>query len=141
LIAAIQQEVEAWQAAWQQKVKLSRTASMLTPPMLRVSRETAGRWLLRDTRRLPGTEEHTWLTYPQASLALTARPLAEAGDIAWALERKVGVILDGGYVPLATVEPALLQEFEAELRATGPSIETIKVTPPNLATIQLQTFT
>jgi ribosomal peptide maturation radical SAM protein 1 len=140
LIAAIQQEVEAWQAAWQQKVRLSRTASMLTPPILRVSREAAGRWLLRDTRGLPGTEEHTWLTHPQASLALTARPLAEAGDIAWALERKVGVLLDGGYVPLATAEPALLQELEAELRATGPSVETIKVTSPNLATIQLQTF-
>jgi hypothetical protein len=39
--------------------------------------------------------------------------------MAWALAHKVGVVLDAHqYVPLATAEPELLQEFEAEVRTT-----------------------
>ncbi|MCK6625840.1 MAG: RiPP maturation radical SAM C-methyltransferase [Anaerolineae bacterium] len=128
LIRAIQREVEAWQAAWQAEVELSRAVRMLTPPLLIVTREADGRYLLRDTRGLPGVEERAWLTQRQASLALVARPLAQAGDIAWALERKVGVALDGWYVPLATAEPGLLQMFEAEPEQSGLILE-LKLQP------------
>jgi hypothetical protein len=47
-------------------------------------------------------------------VALTAQPFAPTPEITWALERKVGVLVDGWYVPLATAEPELLQEFEAK---------------------------
>jgi|GEM_PF-4799223 len=46
--------------------------------------ETDGRWLLRDTRRLPGTTERLWLTRRQAALVLAARPFEPSAEIEWA---------------------------------------------------------
>jgi hypothetical protein len=109
---ALRQEVELWEAVWQRQVELSPTVRVLTPPMLKLTREAGDRWLLRDTRDLPGVEDHLWLTYRQASLALAAQPFTPTAEIEWALERKLGVALDGWYVPLATADPALIQEFE-----------------------------
>jgi ribosomal peptide maturation radical SAM protein 1 len=140
LIAAIQQEVEAWQTAWEVEVKLSRTVRMFTPPMLTVTREADGRFLLRDTRSLPGTEASGWLTPLQASAALVARPLVSTPEITWALERKVGVLLDGWYVPLATAEPELFQQLEAELGRSAPTVKETKVATPVLTPVQLMTF-
>jgi hypothetical protein len=114
LIITIQRELKAWQAAWQAAIKLSSTIKMPTPPLLRVSVEADGHYLLRDTRGLPDTEERYWLTRSQASAVLAARPFIPTAEIKWALERKVGVVLGDWYVPLATAEPLLLQEFETE---------------------------
>jgi ribosomal peptide maturation radical SAM protein 1 len=127
LMLTIQGELKTWQAAWQATIKLSPIIEMHTPPLLRVTLETDGRFLLRDTRGLPGAEERAWLTRQQASIALAARPFAPAAEIEWALERKLGVVLDGWYVPLATADPELLQEFEAEVGRSRPAVEAINV--------------
>jgi hypothetical protein len=114
LIAEIRRELEAWQTAWQAEIKLTSSIRMRTPPLLAVSREAGSRWLLRDTRGLPGAAERAWLTEPQAAAALTAQPFTPTPEITWALERKVGVLVDEWYVPLATAEPELLLEFEVK---------------------------
>jgi hypothetical protein len=112
LIAEIRREVETWREAWQAQIQLAPGLKIHTPPLLTVTHEADGRWLLRDTRALPGVEEQSWLTWSQAAAALAARPFTPSPEITWALERKVGVLLDGWYVPLATAEPELLQQFE-----------------------------
>ncbi|MCK6625841.1 MAG: RiPP maturation radical SAM C-methyltransferase [Anaerolineae bacterium] len=140
LMAEIQAEVDAWRAAWQAELVLSPTLRVPTPPLLMVTREANGRWLLRDTRGLPGVDERAWLNPQQASVALAARPFTSTAEIEWALERKVGVVLDGWYVPLATAAPELLQKFEAELERSRPSVEAIKVKVPSWAPVQLQNF-
>jgi ribosomal peptide maturation radical SAM protein 1 len=127
LITEIQGEVDAWKAAWQTELVLSPTIRIPTPPMLMVTREANGCWLLRDTRGLPGTDERTWLTHQQASAALVAGPFTSTVEIEWALEHKVGIALDGWYVPLATANPELLQEFEAELERSRAAVEELRV--------------
>lgn len=127
LLRAIEGELETWQTAWEATIKFSPGLKMRTPPLLRVTREADGRYLLRDTRGLSDTAEETWLSHWQAAVALVARPFEPSADIEWALERKLGVILDGWYVPLATTEPELLQEFEAVEGRNGLTGETITV--------------
>ncbi|MCK6625838.1 MAG: RiPP maturation radical SAM C-methyltransferase [Anaerolineae bacterium] len=114
LIEEIWREVEAWQAAWQSSISLAPGIRIHTPPMLTVSREAGERWLLRDTRGLPGTTDNLQLTRSQVAAVMTARPFSPSAEITWALERKLGVILDGWYVPLVTAEPTLLREFEPQ---------------------------
>lgn len=140
LMLAIKSELETWQTAWQAAIKLSPTLKMPRPPLLLVTREADSRWLLRDTRGLPGTEESCWLTRSQAAAALVARPFAPTPEITWALERKVGVVLDGWHVPLATAEPELLQQFEAEQERSRPTVEAIKMEIPSSMPVQLVTF-
>jgi hypothetical protein len=140
LMAEIQSEVDAWRTAWQAELVLSPTIRVPMPPLLMVTREANGGWLLRDTRGLPDTDEHAWLTPQQLSVALAARPFTPTAEIEWALERKVGVVLDGWYAPLATASPELLQKFEVELERSRPTIEAIRVNPPSWAPVQLQNF-
>jgi hypothetical protein len=45
-------------------------------------------------------------------VALTARPYVDTPEVAWALENKIGVVVDDWYVPLATADPELLLTFE-----------------------------
>lgn len=132
LMLAIQRELGAWQTAWEAAINLSPGLKMRMPPLLRVTREADGRFLLRDTRGLPSTEERCWLTRPQASAALAARPLALTSEVAWALEHKAGVVLDGWYIPLATAAPELLHEFEAEMGRGEPTVEATKMNSPSL---------
>ena len=57
-----------------------------------------------------------FLTRPQVALVLAGTRGERTADAAWALARGLVVELDGGLVPLATAEPALIQEFEREVR-------------------------
>jgi ribosomal peptide maturation radical SAM protein 1 len=109
LFDRLQEEIAAWRRAWQ---------SDKQPPALMVLPLEEQQYLLIDTRGLPGMQELTRLTRAQASLVLTGarrHGMANA-EIAWALERKLLVELDGGWVPLATADPEVLQEFESEIR-------------------------
>ena len=76
---------------------------------------TGEQFLLHDTRGIPGTLEIQFLTREQASVALAgARDHSETVD--WALQRRLLARIDSGLVPLATAEPDLIEEFEAEAR-------------------------
>jgi hypothetical protein len=116
----VERKMVAWQSAWDTHVTLfSGKFKLKERPVLEVVRQTDGQLLLRDTRGLPGTETEYHLSHEQASVALVPRRFLPTPEMAWALEHKVGVVLDTHqYVPLATAKPELLQEFEAEVRTT-----------------------
>ena len=103
LIERIAAEVQAWQAAWEPDGNRA---------ILHVARASGGKHILFDTRGLEGTQAMQVLDLVKAAAALVAQREIDAPEIAWALEQKVGVLLDGGYVPLATAEPELLLAFE-----------------------------
>lgn len=112
LIDAITAAVEAWRACWSTPGTSTAT--------LRMSQYGAY-YIVRDTRGLAGMEERHILTRVQAVEVMTARPYVPSANLDWALSQKLGVVVDGWYVPLATARPELLLAFEAESRRTGRS--------------------
>jgi ribosomal peptide maturation radical SAM protein 1 len=100
------QEITAWRKCW--------VPDGASPAMLHVM-PSGDCYLLFDTRGLPGTQAILVLDRQQASVALTVRRDLGAPGVAWALENKLGVVLDERYVPLATADPELLQAFEDSL--------------------------
>jgi hypothetical protein len=107
VIEALARELAAWQDRWK--------TDGVSPAVLHVA-PAGERYLLFDSRGLPDTQPMQVLNHEQALVALTARPYVETPEIAWALENKIGVVVDGWYVPLATADPELLQTFEDSVR-------------------------
>jgi ribosomal peptide maturation radical SAM protein 1 len=106
VMRAIAGQVDAWRHCWE---------SDGPPPALAVVPITGEQFLLHDTRGIPGTLEIQFLTREQASVALAgARDQSET--VTWALQRRLLVSIDSSLVPLATAEPGLIEEFEAEAR-------------------------
>jgi ribosomal peptide maturation radical SAM protein 1 len=116
LIGRIEQELGAWRARWAPSAGAPPTPP--TPPTLRVT-PVGEYYLVLDTRGLPGTDETMVLDREEATSALRAAPYAETAAIARAIERRIGVVVDGWYVPLATASPALLQSLEREARGSS----------------------
>lgn len=113
LIDRIEQEIGAWRARW-----APAAGAQPTPPTLRVS-QVGDHYLVLDTRGLPGTDETMVLDRDEAASALRAAPYAETAAVARAIERRIGVVVDDFYVPLATASPALLQSLEREGRGAS----------------------
>jgi ribosomal peptide maturation radical SAM protein 1 len=105
LLQEIEAEVEAWRTAW---------SSGASQPVLHIECPSANFFLLRDTRGLPGTDEFQILSRAEASVALVGRHPPFGDDVEWALGRKLGVLIDRSYVPLAIAEPDLLLSLEEE---------------------------
>lgn len=115
LVIQIEREIQKWKASWEKEVKVLGIA-MRTPPALRVSREADGQYILTDTRGLPATSSRYKLTRQQASAALVGRPYQPSPEMEWALEHKVGLIVDKNYyMPLATARVELIRDLENEL--------------------------
>ncbi|WP_437678784.1 RiPP maturation radical SAM C-methyltransferase [Sorangium sp. So ce131] len=110
LVKAIQREVEAWESAW--------CAGDGVLPELSICRMAPDVYLMRDTRGLAGTLPLQLLPRTRAAAALVGRPLSSPGklapEIAWAASARCAVQLDAWHVPLATAQPELLEELEAE---------------------------
>lgn len=129
LFTALKDEVRRWRAAW----RPDRHA----PPLLSVERtsgpyrEATGKnFILIDTRGLPGTQALWMLDDDEAFLLLVPRRLNRSAPIQWALEAKLGVVLDECFVPLATAEPGLLLDLEREVRPErGPALHTWEGSP------------
>jgi hypothetical protein len=103
------QEIAAWQQRW------APDAAAL--PVLHVLPSGDGDgFLLFDTRGLADTQPIQVLDREQASVALTMRLHVDTPEVAWALDNKLGAIVDERYLPLATAEPQLLQAFEDAIR-------------------------
>lgn len=115
VIQKIVDEVTAWQGRW-----MSGPDSI---PLVQVT-HAGNIFLTVDTRGLPGTQPLQILDRAQAAVALTARPYTPTEEIAWSLEHKLGVLVDGWYIPLATARPELLVEFEDELKRKARAVET-----------------
>ncbi len=106
LIRALMDETAAWRRHWAGE-EGPRATLMLTP--------VGNHFLLLDSRRLPGTQPFQMLDREQARVAVTACPYVEGEALlAWAVEKKLGVCLEGWYVPLAIADPAVLAELEGE---------------------------
>jgi ribosomal peptide maturation radical SAM protein 1 len=112
LIGRIQEQVAAWQKAWSTHVQFGGIR-VWQPASLEVVGDHEEGFTLLDTRGLPGTSSYVPLTRTQAAVAVAARAAAPGPDLEWALAHRVGVMIDGRYVPLATARPELLQSFEA----------------------------
>jgi ribosomal peptide maturation radical SAM protein 1 len=97
-------EVGEWRKAW--------SSANPVLPQLWVNRLGGDLFLLRDTRGLPDTRENQLVGPDQAAAALVGGRRAAEAAREWALAHKVGVMLDGEYVALATATPELLLEFE-----------------------------
>ena len=109
VIREIKSEVSAWRQAWQTEEPV---------PVLALTPLTDEHFLLVDTRRVPNTQEILFLTRPQAAAVLAGSRRERTVEVEWALEQKLIVEVDSQFVPLATAEPQLLQEFESEIRAS-----------------------
>ena len=107
LIARLEDEVHAWINSWRSEED--------PLPALALTSLTDSDFMLIDTRGLPASEPVQFLNHEQASMALAGCRLADRDPVAeWALEKELVVELDGFLVPLATAEPALIRQFEAE---------------------------
>ncbi len=97
--------VDAWRARWMAGES----------QLLQVARMGAG-FLLVDTRNIDGGIQGARLISPeQARAALIARPADDGEHTRWALDHRLGVLLDGDFVPLPTADPGLLLELEPAL--------------------------
>jgi len=81
-------------------------------PLLHVRRLGNNLHVLEDSREVSHGPETRLIHQDQAWAALGAGPGVPASAIEWAIERQVGVRIDGRYVPLATADPPLLAHFE-----------------------------
>jgi ribosomal peptide maturation radical SAM protein 1 len=105
VIRQVGHELKKWNAAWQQEEQ--------KPPGLQIGR-FKGYYLLLDTRCLPEVEKLEVLDREEAAFLLTARPATGGEQEEWALRKKLAVLLDGWFVPLAIAAPDMLLEFEKE---------------------------
>jgi len=114
LLARLYAECARWHAAWR-----AREA-----PVLHV-RPVFGRWhQLTDTRGLSAAEPVRVLGPREVRAALVPGAFAPGAGDDWMVEQGVVAAIDGRWVPLATADPALLAELEAERpagRAAAPA--------------------
>jgi ribosomal peptide maturation radical SAM protein 1 len=106
VISDLWRAVNKWQAAWRQHGGSAREE-------LRLLRNRKS-YELVDTRRLWRKKKLYRLDEPDASALLTPRPFAGNDIEAWAVHKKLAVMADGWFVPLATTDPEVLQELTDE---------------------------
>jgi ribosomal peptide maturation radical SAM protein 1 len=101
---------DAWRFEW---------ASEAPPPALTVAPMSDERWILVDTRGLPGNEPVTFISRSKAIACLVATRYEPRAELDWALERRAAALIDGTYTPLATSSFDVLRRLEGEARG-GP---------------------
>ncbi len=100
LMAKLWRAVNRWRSAWEPKAGAPRED---------LRAEKWGRSCrVIDTRRVTGRRKRFTLPQDETLELLSARPASGAEREAWAVERKLGVIVDGWYVPLAIPDAQLL---------------------------------
>jgi ribosomal peptide maturation radical SAM protein 1 len=104
-IRKIYEEVNVWRERW--------SPAGGARPVLRID-PLGDAYLLRDTRRLPGTEEALMFDRAEARIILRSARHVEGPATDMAIARRLGVVVDGYYVPLVTASPSLLMEIELE---------------------------
>ncbi|MCP4130381.1 MAG: RiPP maturation radical SAM protein 1 [bacterium] len=97
LIEKISMEVAIWQASWKE-------AKLLMTPFL-------DRYMVLD-RRGVGEDKNHVLEFPRAQEIMKYAPYRGTENQEWAVEEKIGVVVDSWYVPLVTAAPEMLQAFE-----------------------------
>ena len=115
IITALWEAIQEWRSAWDAYNAIPLDIML---PNLQVIRKTTDRYILEDTRGLPGGKKRIEIGREEASLLLVARPLEAAPEIKvrWAVEAGLGVIMESWFIPLASAEPSLLKEFERDYK-------------------------
>jgi ribosomal peptide maturation radical SAM protein 1 len=121
LLSALWKEYQAWHSLWK-AYKVFPLDTLL--PKLHITQEASDRFVLLDTRGIPGRPEKMVIDREQASLLLVDRPLERSTNkqVRWALENDLGILMDSWFIPLATAEASLLQEFERESKPEFPPL-------------------
>ncbi len=101
----LRKEIEYWYNSWNEKD---------IPPTLSIIDLGEDRYLLLDTRELPGTKRIQFISHNQALMALAGKTTGSRDELKWAIEKKLLIELDSKYVPLATALPTTLCKFELE---------------------------
>jgi ribosomal peptide maturation radical SAM protein 1 len=97
LIEEIANEVETWKQSWR-KVNLNMI-------------HFADYYCILDSRKIDGEDKTHTLDYSQAKEVMKHCTYEESQYQKWAVEQKLGVVVDSMYVPLVTAKPELLLEF------------------------------
>jgi hypothetical protein len=104
-IESLIRRVQEWNERWR---------FFLTRPRLFLERDARGGFVLYDTRKLPGTELTCRITKEQGKAILLDQPYSGVWEQEWALSVKAALLLRNKYIPLATADPALLEDFGVE---------------------------
>ena len=117
-ITALWQEFQAWHEAWA-AYRVIPLDTLL--PTLHVTQIDDRRWVLEDSRGIPGQPERREIDREQASLLLVARPLESFPSVLlpWALDAGLGIASESWFIPLATASPEILLELEEEYQRPG----------------------
>lgn len=99
IIEAIAAEITLWRENW-------KTCSLDMSHIM-------GAYVIYDKRDIFKKEKTHVLNFPQAKEVMTAGTYEDSEARKWALEEKLGVVLDSRYVPLITAVPELVLEFES----------------------------
>lgn len=116
IIAALRKEYQAWRSEWETYGLLPLNSLL---PSLHLGRKPSGQFVLHDTRGLPGRPEKMVVDREQAKILLAAHPGGPPAEFKWALDAGLGIFMDSRFIPLATAEPGLLQEFGCDYEHSG----------------------
>lgn len=100
VIRNIAANIVSWRQLWQQ-ARLSMMAF-------------SHRYLIHDSRELPGITKRRVLDWEQAQEIMTYGVYKQSPHQDWAVREKLGVVVDSWYVPLVTASPGLLMKFQQE---------------------------
>ncbi len=106
VIERLKREIDIWRSLWRREC---------IPPSLEVIDIGDGKFMVLDTRGLPGTKPVSFISRDEAEVALSKVDLKK-GDklLEWAVDRRLVAEMDSTFVPLATGSPDLILEFEKE---------------------------
>ncbi len=98
IIREIAGEIDAWRKTWKQS-ELEMTLLVDT-------------YFIGDGRGIGEEPKIHRLDFQRAREIMVSRPYRDSGALEWAVEEKLGVVVDSHYVPLVTASPELLAAFE-----------------------------
>lgn len=100
LMREIVREIEYWKKTWKQ-------SSLVMYPL-------ADYYMIYDSREISGKNQSYMVNYRQARQVMRSGIYKESDELKWAVEKKLGVVVDSWYVPLVTASTELLFEFEED---------------------------
>jgi ribosomal peptide maturation radical SAM protein 1 len=112
LLRRIEASVRAWRLRWEDRPD-TWPALSIEPVSGALGSLAGGLYLLRDTRGLPDTVDSQLVTREQAAVALAKPAGLPPALLRWALDARVGALVDDAYVPLATARPGVIVQFES----------------------------
>lgn len=112
-IECLKREIDVWRSLWR---------SEGLPPSLEVVSAGNGKFMVVDTRGLPGAKRVSFISRDEARVALCSVGLKQGDELlGWALAKRLVAEVDSIFVPLATGSPDLISKFEEEVGTVAPN--------------------